>query len=160
MIAGIKATPVRDRLYVDGRLEERTTDWYAQDKKGTVWYLGERTAELNEHGHVTTTSGSWRAGVDGAYAGVQMPAHPVVNEAARQEFLPGEAEDQFQILSLRAHAHTPGASSNQALLTQETTVLEPGVVDHKLYVKGVGTVIDKAVKGPAEQLTLQSVHAG
>jgi hypothetical protein len=44
MITGIRALPVSDRLYLNGVLAERTTDWYAQDKKGTVWYLGEKTA--------------------------------------------------------------------------------------------------------------------
>ena len=46
-IEGVKATSVHDDLYVEGRLEERTTDWYAQDTAGNVWYFGETTAELN-----------------------------------------------------------------------------------------------------------------
>ena len=157
-IVGIKATVVRDRLYLDGRLEERTTDWYAQDRSGNVWYLGERTAELDARGHVIATSGSWKTAVGGAHAGIFMPARPTVGEAGRQEFLSGQAEDQYKVLSLHARVHTPGASSNQALLTQETTALEPGVLDHKLYVKGVGTAIENTIKGPTERLVLQSVR--
>src|SRR6266566_9608452 len=38
-IQGIRCTGVRDRLFLAGRLEERTTDWYAQDVHGTGWYL-------------------------------------------------------------------------------------------------------------------------
>src|SRR3989441_2568257 len=49
-IAGVTCTAVADRLYLGGRLEERTTDWYAQDKAGNVWYFGEATAELDAHG--------------------------------------------------------------------------------------------------------------
>lgn len=160
IIAGVKATVVADRLYLNGRLEERTTDWYAQDKSGNVWYLGERTAELDARGHVKTTSGSWRTGVAGARAGIFMPGHPFVGQAGRQEYLKGQAEDQFKVLSLHAVVHTPGASSQAALLTQETTVLEPGVLDHKLYVKGVGTAIENTVKGPTERLVLQSMQTG
>jgi hypothetical protein len=159
-IAGINATVVHDRLYLDGRLEERTTDWYAQDKSGNVWYLGERTAELDADGHAISATGSWKTGVGGAHAGIFMPGRPVPGEVGRQEFLKGQAEDQFKVLSLHARVHTPGASSNQALLTQETTALEPGVLDHKLYVKGIGTVIENTIKGPTERLVLQSVHAG
>jgi hypothetical protein len=159
-IAGIKATVVADRLYLAGRLEERTTDWYAQDKSGNVWYLGERTAELDARGHVKTTGGSWKTGVGGARAGIFMPGHPFVGQAGRQEYLKGQAEDQFKVLSLHAAVHTPGASSKAALLTQETTVLEPGVLDHKLYVKGVGTAIEDTVKGPTERLVLQSIQTG
>jgi len=158
-IAGIKATVVRDRLYLSGRLEERTTDWYAQDRAGNVWYLGEATATLDARGHVTGTSGSWQTGVGGARAGVFMPGHPSVGETGRQEYLKGQAEDQFKVLSLKAPVHTPGASSGAGLLTQETTALEPGVVDHKLYVRGVGTAIENTVKGPTERLVLESVHA-
>ena len=159
-IAGIKATVVHDRLYLGGRLEERTTDWYGQDNIGNVWYLGESTAQLDPHGHVISSSGSWKTGVRGAHAGIFMPGHPFVGQAGRQEFFKGQAEDQFKVLSLHARVRTPGASSNQALLTQETTALEPGVLDHKLYVRGVGTVIEDTVKGPAERLVLQSVHTG
>src|SRR4051794_36215531 len=50
-IEGVRVTVVRDLLYLRGKLAERTTDWYAQDKKGNVWYFGERTAELDARGH-------------------------------------------------------------------------------------------------------------
>jgi hypothetical protein len=45
VIEGITATAVTDVSTHRGRVLERTTDWYAQDKRGNVWYLGERTAE-------------------------------------------------------------------------------------------------------------------
>lgn len=158
-IAGITSTVVRDRLYLNDVLEERTTDWYAQDKLGNVWYLGERTAELDARGHVRSTSGSWLTGVRDAHAGIFMPGHPSVGDTGRQEYLKGQAEDQFKVLSLHARVHSPGASSSRALLTQETSALEPGVLDHKLYVKGVGTVIEDTIRGPRERLVLQSFHA-
>src|SRR5436305_11156478 len=65
-IRGVITTAVSDRLYLSGRLEERTTDWYAQDARGNVWYFGEDTTELDRHGHVKTREGSWQAGVNGA----------------------------------------------------------------------------------------------
>src|SRR6516164_9446726 len=33
-IDGVRCQVVRDRLYLAGRLGERTTDWYAQDRTG------------------------------------------------------------------------------------------------------------------------------
>ena len=86
LIQGARCTVLEDRLYLSGRLEERTTDWYAQDEKGTVWYFGEDTAELDEQGRVTSREGSWQAGVDGARAGIYMPADPKVGQSVRQEF--------------------------------------------------------------------------
>ena len=146
-ITGIRAAVIHDRLFLNGVLAERTTDWYAQDKQGTVWYLGEKTAEVNAHGKVTSTEGSFMNGREGASGGIFMPAHPVVGESFQQEAFKGQAEDHFRILSLATSITTPAVSSNSAMLTQETTPLERGVVDHKYYVRGVGTVKEQQVAG-------------
>src|SRR5207253_5291768 len=127
------------------RLAERTTDFYAQDRRGNVWYLGEATEELAEHGRVTSREGSWLTGRDGAQPGIYMPAHPAVGSSARQEFYRGHAEDHFRVLDLNASLTTPYASSRHALLTREWTPLEPGAIDHKLYVRGIGTVREETV---------------
>jgi len=151
-IAGARCVEIRDLLYLSGKLEERTTEWYSQDDHGNVWYFGEDTAELDKHGHVTTTSGSWLAGRHGAHAGLFMFARPAAGRSAQQEYLKGEAEDHFQVLSL--HASYQG---KRALLTKEWTPLEPGVIDHKYYVRGLGTVLEQTVKGPVERNVLVSV---
>src|SRR5437667_3268245 len=51
-IDGAPCVVVDDRLQLRGKLEERTTDWYSQDRGGNVWYFGESTAELDAHGRV------------------------------------------------------------------------------------------------------------
>jgi len=158
MIQGVRTTAVDDRLYVRGRLAERTTDWYAQDRAGNVWYYGEDTAELDPHGRVTSTEGTWRAGVNGARAGIYMPAHPHLGGSGIQEYYSGHAEDHFRVVALHAHVATPKLSSARALLTEEWTPLEPGVLDHKFYVRGVGTVLEQTVKGGDERNALVSVH--
>jgi hypothetical protein len=146
-IDGAPCVAVKDKLYLSGRLEERTTDWYSQDRAGNVWYFGEDTAELTPDGRVKNRSGSWRAGVHGAKPGIFMFAHPKVGQSARQEFYKGQAEDHFQVLAV--HKAT--------LLTKEWTPLEPAVIDHKLYRRGVGTVLEQTVKGGDERNTLVSV---
>jgi hypothetical protein len=159
LIAGIRCTAVSDRLYLAGKLEERTTDWYAQDRSGTVWYFGEDTAELDAHGRVTSTEGTWQTGRDGAQAGVFMPATPRIGQAFRQEYLKGHAEDHFQVVSLAASVETPDVSSTKALLTKEWSPLEPGVVDHKLYVRGVGFVAERTIRGGTDHAVLVSRSA-
>lgn len=159
-ILGVKATVLSDRLYLSGRLGERTTDWYAQDRAGNVWYLGEQTAELDSRGRVTSREGTWLAGRDGAQPGIYMPAHPSVGQTGRQEFYKGHAQDQFRVLSLRASVKSPYVASSRALLTEEWTLLEPGVLDHKLYVRGIGTVREETVRGGVERAVLVSVHRG
>jgi hypothetical protein len=157
-IEGVPCVVVEDRLYLRDRLHERTTDWYTQDRRGNVWYFGESTAELDRQGRITSTEGTWQAGRDGAIAGIYMPAHPHVGRTGRQEFYRGHAEDHFEVLSLHANVRVPYMSSSNALLTKEWTPLEPGVVDHKLYIRGIGTVLEQAVKGGAERAELVSVR--
>jgi len=149
-ILGVTTTVVHDRLYLDGKLAEKTTDWYAQNRRGDVVYFGEATRALDRHGRLTDTEGSWQAGVDGARAGIFMPAHPRVGQAFQQEFYKGHAEDHFRIVSKRG----------PFLKTREWTPLEPGVIDAKQYVRGVGTVRESAVKGGDEHLELVSVKRG
>jgi hypothetical protein len=147
IIDGARCRAVTDKLYLSGRLEERTTDWYSQDRAGNVWYFGEDTAELAPNGRVKNREGSWLAGVDGAKPGIFMFAHPKVGQTARQEFYKGHAEDHFEVLAVR----------KTTVLTKEWTPLEPTVIDHKLYRLGVGTVLEQTVKGGDERNTLVSV---
>jgi hypothetical protein len=158
LVAGVRCTVIHDRGYLSGRLAERTTDWYAQDRQGNVWYFGEATAELDAKGRVVSTEGSWRAGVGGARAGIYMPAHPRVGQSYAQEFSKGHAEDHFRVLALAASVTVPYTSSRGALLTEEWTPLERGVLDHKLYVRGIGMVKEQAVKGPPESAALVQVR--
>ena len=160
-ITGIRAAVVADRLFLNGRLAERTADYYAQDKRGTVWYLGENTAELNAQGKVTSREGSFLNGHEGAKGGIFMPANPRVGQSFQQESFKGQAEDRFRILDLATSVTTPAVSSQNAMLTKETTPLEPGVVDHKYYVQGVGNVKEQQVAGsPPERADLVFFRAG
>ncbi|MFL6068694.1 MAG: hypothetical protein ACJ74N_13270 [Gaiellaceae bacterium] len=149
-IRGVECIAVEDRLYAGGQLAERTTDWYAQDAGGNVWYFGEATAELDKAGRVTSREGSWLAGIDGARAGIFMPAHPKAGTSFRQEYYKGQAEDHFQVLSVAANVITPYTASPRALLTKEWTPLEPDTLDHKLYVRGIGLVREETIRGGDE----------
>jgi hypothetical protein len=159
-ILGAQTTVVHDVVFRHGKPREATDDWYAQDKKGDVWYFGENTKELDRHGHVTSREGSWKAGRDAARVGVLMPAHPKVGQTARQEFYKGHAEDHFKVLDTSARVKTPRVSSRHALRTREWTPLEKGVVDNKYYVRGYGDVKERTVKGGTEVLRLVRFHRG
>jgi len=159
-IDGARCVVVSDLLYIRGKLEERTEDYYTQDAKGNVWYFGEKTAELDEQGNVKNTSGSWMAGVQGAKPGIFMFARPRVGQSARQEFLQGEAEDHFQIVAKGVVATVPFKTFHGAMLTKEWTPLEPGVLDHKYYARGIGTVLEQTVKGGTERNELVHFRQG
>jgi hypothetical protein len=156
VLEGITAVAVSDVATHDGKLLEKTTDWYAQDKQGNVWYLGERTAAYS-HGHVDH-SGSWLAGVHDGEPGIVMKAHPQVPDAYRQEFLRGQAEDTAWIVNRGGSFKLPFRVVHNVVTSYEFTVLEPTVLDKKIYAPGLGIVKEEAALGPKETATLVSVH--
>jgi hypothetical protein len=158
-IMGIKCVVVDDRVWAHGKLSEKTFDWYAQDKKGNVWYFGENSKEYKKNGKVST-EGSWEAGKDGAKPGIIMPADPKVGKTYRQEYYEGKAEDMARALKLDGSATVPYGSFNHVLVTNEWTPLEPSVAEHKYYAPGVGNIMEVAVKGPMERLELVDVKTG
>jgi hypothetical protein len=160
IIGGVPCVIISDRLYLSGVLEERTSDYYTQDRQGNVWYFGEDTAELDKNGNVKSTEGSWLTGQDGAQPGIFMQANPTVSQTFRQEYYAGHAEDQFKVVSLASPVTVPYGAFSDALLTQEWTALEPDVLDHKYYAKGVGEVAELSVKGPVERARLVSYTTG
>ena len=160
-IQGVRCHVVHDRVYHGRRLVERTTDWYATDRRGVVRYYGEATAELDGHGNVTSTEGSWQAGRDGARAGISMPAHPRPGQSFFQEHDAGVAEDQFRVLTLRASIGVPFRRfDGDVLETAEWTRLEPGVRDRKWYARGVGQLAEATIRGGSERFELVSFHRG
>lgn len=157
VIDGVLCRVVFDQLFLDGKLAERTYDYYSQDDDGNVWYFGEDTVSLDDQGHLTDTSGSFRAGVNGAQPGVFMEAHPELGRWFRQEWAKGEAEDAFRVVDRSTTVKVPFGTFRHALRTEEQTALEPDVLDNKYWVRGIGQVEEVSVKGPLEKLLLVSV---
>jgi hypothetical protein len=157
-ILGINATVIHDTLTINGEKAEETDDWYAQDRQGNVWYLGEATKEFDETGKVVSTEGSWEAGVDGAVAGIYMPVDPQVGQSFSQEFYKGHAEDHFVVLLRNATVKVAYGSFRGALLTAEWTPLEPNALGEKFYVKGVGQVMERSLAGESEKMELVALR--
>lgn len=159
LIDGVSATVVRDTVKVNGELVEDTFDWYAQDLKNRVWYLGEATKEY-ENGQVVSTEGSWEAGVDGAKAGIIMFAHPEVGEPYRQEFYAGHAEDQAKFLTLNTRVATQAGVFTHVRMTEDTTPLDPAIAEIKFYAPGVGIVLEFDLAPEAGRTELLRFTAG
>jgi len=88
--------------------------------------------------------------------GIVMTAHPQVGDTHRQEYLKGEAEDQYWLVDLAQRVRTPFVTTSHAVLTLEWTRLEPGVIDRKYFVRGIGLVAELSAQGPRE--TARLVH--
>jgi hypothetical protein len=156
VVEGITARVVSDVATHDGTLLEKTFDWFAQDKQGNVWYLGEDTTAYGRNGK-TDTSGSWEAGVNDAEPGLIMEANPQIPDGYRQEYLAGEAEDTAWISGQGGSVKVPYGTVRNVLTTLEATQVEPGIYDQKIYAPGLGIVVEQSLTGPMEYAKLVSV---
>ncbi|CAN5491400.1 hypothetical protein BH20ACT2_BH20ACT2_17830 [soil metagenome] len=158
-IQGISATIVRDTVYVGGELVEDTFDWFAQDRDGNVWYLGEDVKDY-ERGEVVSTAGSFEAGSDGALAGIVMPTEPRVGHAFRQELYPGEAEDMAEILQVDARSTVAAGTYDDVVVTRDWNPLDPHPIEEKHYARGVGLIFETHTRGPAGSVELLEFTPG
>jgi hypothetical protein len=156
---GIQARVVRDVVSRKGEPVEVTDDWYAQDDLGNIWYLGEDTAEY-ENGKVVSREGSFEHGVDGAYAGVIMPANPEAGLCYRQEYYKGQAEDGGCILSVGEQAEASAGHFSDVVITKEFVPLEPRVLELKFFAKGVGPVQAIGISGGRDREDLVRFRRG
>ena len=154
-ILGVTATVVRDIVTVHGKAVEKTFDWYAQDRDGNVWYMGEDTGEY-KNGKKLNSEGSWEAGVDEAQPGIFMTAPPTVSDAYRQEFYAGEAEDMFWVVEVGLTHDVPAGHFNHVVHTLEWSPAEPHVVGEKYFAPGVGQIGEANLAGGKELFGLVS----
>ena len=158
---GVRARVVHDAVTEEGKPVEITDDWYAQDRCGNVWYFGEDTKEY-ENGKVVSTEGSFEAGVDGAQAGVIVPAQPRPGMRYRQEYYAGHAEDRGEVFSLTERAEVPFGYFRQGrvLMTRDLNPLEPRILEYKFYARGVGPVLAIGVSGGSDREELVRYERG
>jgi len=155
-IMGIDAVVVLDQVFAGGKPEERTFDWYAQDKDGNVWYFGENSRNY-EHGHWVRDDGSWTAGVGNGKPGIIMLAHPRRGDAYRQEYSPGHAVDQAKVLGKGGPLDTALRSFGQTLLTREYSAIDKQY-EKKWYARGAGVVQEDALTKSKEHSELVAVR--
>jgi hypothetical protein len=158
---GVEALVVRDSVTEHGVPVEVTDDWYAQDAEGNVWYLGESTAEY-ENGKVSSRAGSFEAGVDGAQAGIAIPANPAPGMSYRQEYYEGEAEDEGAVITVgEEQVEVPfGYFPDDVLMTRDLVPTEPKVQELKFYAKGVGPLLSIHTDGDGGRAELVDYTAG
>jgi hypothetical protein len=136
-VAGVQATVVDTR----GATGD-STDFYAQDRGGNVWWLGR--------------DGVWRAGEDGAEAGLAMPRHPRIGDGWRTAFLAGVVEDHTEVTATDAAFSTPAGSFTDVVQLETGSPLEPDRSSQDSYARGVGLVRTVATDGPAYLAVLVS----
>ena len=120
-VDGVQALVVYDTDDPGSQPSKATRDYYAQDKHGNVWSVGELTTQVvrDRQGKVVkvTHEGSWEAGVNGAKPGLVMKAHPRVGDDYFREHAPGVALDSAAVTTadnaLRPSADVPPRPGDQ-----------------------------------------------
>jgi hypothetical protein len=153
MANGIEARVVHVVDTERGQKIEETFDYYAQDRAGNVWYLGEDTTFFKD-GKPYFKADTWQAGVDRAQPGVIMPARPRIGQRFRQEYSKGVAQDRVRVLGRVQQVEVPHRRFKRALLFEETTPLEPKILDLFFFARNVGLVLAVEVSGGAERAEL------
>jgi len=145
-VDGVDTRIVEEREWSDGQLAEVSRNYFAVDKTtNDIYYFGEET-DTYKDGKIADHGGSWRSGNNGAHYGLFMPAKPAVGQKYYQEVAPKEAMDRAQIVSLIEKVTVPAGTFEKCLETEETTPLEAGSKENKLYAPGIGLLVDGDLK--------------
>jgi hypothetical protein len=152
-IAGVRAVVGWDRdLNEDGVVEENELIFFAQDRDGTVWHLGQYP-EIYD-GDQFEGAAPWLVGyLEGAKAGVVMHAEPRVGDPAySQGFAPAPYfwEDFGRVYRTGQETCVPVDCYTDVLVTEEFEPRKPGAFQLKFYAPGVGYV-RVGWRGPKEE---------
>jgi len=137
-IDGVEVTALEVKEYEGDELVERTLDYFAQHRDGSVWYFGERIDNY-EGGKVKGHEGQWLAGEGNAAPGVYLPAQPAVGQMFAQEQAPGVAEDRSTILATGAEVTTPAGHFTGCIRVKDFDPRSKGE-EFKFYCPKVGIV--------------------
>lgn len=141
-VAGVETRVVEERETREGEIVEISRNFFAVcGPTNDVFYFGE-DVDLYKGGKVVDHEGSWTAGTAGAKPGLFMPSRALLGARCYQEMAPGVAMDRIEIVSDSVSLKTPAGEFHDCLKTEETTPLEPGVKDHKIYARGIGMIQD------------------
>lgn len=157
-IDGVNAVVVWERDFVDEDLEESELAFFAQDKTGTVWHLGEYT-EVWENGKELVGGQAWLVGhLAGAKAGIFMPANPVAGTRSYSEgFAPAPYywSDKAQVEKVDQETTVPAGHYTNILVIKEFNDREPAAGQLKYYARGIGNVrIGWTGKDPSQETLL------
>jgi hypothetical protein len=128
VVEGVATTA---RVAVEGR--RTTTDWYAQDTAGNVWWFGR--------------AGEWRAGADGAEAGLAMAASPRLGDGYRTAYDEGVIEDRATVASIDGTVTLPVGTYRDVVVIEVRSTVPTSTTHELTYARDVGLVEDDTTGG-------------
>jgi hypothetical protein len=145
-VAGVRTTAVDVRQWEDGVLVARTTGYYAQDRAGNVWQLGERIDAV-EDGKVIGLDRQWIAGRKGARRSLVMPAEPRRGQRFRSAQAPGAAPLRSTVVAVDAKVTTPGGRFTGCLKRRDRRQGRGSHAEVRVFCANVGLVREELSSG-------------
>jgi hypothetical protein len=140
-IDGVRTLVIWEKDYTAGELGESELAFFAQDKAGNVWLLGEYPEEYENSKVVDAPT--WISGRKGAHAGIAMLANPKVGSPDyAQGFAPPPVEfiDRARVYKKGQKACVPVKCYRDVLVIEEFEKGVPGVFHLKYYAPKVGLI--------------------
>ena len=140
-IDGVRTLVIWEKDYTAGKLGESEIAFFAQDKAGNVWLVGEYPEEYENGKFVDAPT--WISGQKGARAGIAMLANPKVGSADyAQGFAPAPVEfkDRARVYKKGQKTCTPLKCYQDVLVIEEFEKGVAGVFHLKYYAPNVGLV--------------------
>jgi hypothetical protein len=145
LVDGVETRIVEERESKNGKLVEISRNFFGFNTADRgVYYFGEEV-DIYRDGKVVGHEGAWESGKNGARFGLAMPGEVELRARYYQEVAPGVAMDRAEIAGLHETLKTPAGEFNDCLKVAETTPLEKGAKEYKLYAPGVGLIKDASL---------------
>lgn len=142
IIDGVETRVVEEKESKAGKLIEVSRNYFALDKRNNdVYYFGE-AVDIYKNNKIISNEGAWESGKDGAKFGLMVPGKIHVGKKFYQEMAPEIAMDRAEIISNSEMLDTPAGKFENCLKIEETTPLESGTKEYKIYAPGVGLIED------------------
>ncbi len=144
MVDGVLTRVLEERERVDGSLVEVSRNYLVEClDTGDIYYFGEDI----EDGSGTPLPESWRAGMNGARAGLIFPGGAyLLGSRYYQQVAPGVSLDRGENVAMGLEVSVPAGEFSHCVLVLETDEQEDPKGKHpeeKVYCPGIGIVMDE-----------------
>jgi hypothetical protein len=144
-IGNVETRMVTEDESVNGSLIEKSRNFFAFCKEtSSMYYFGEEV-DIYKDGKIVDHEGQWLAEGQNK-PGVDMPGLALLGARFYQEVAPTVAQDRIEIISIGETYEVPAGSFKNCMRTEETSPLEPGDIEYKVFAPGVGLLQDEAAK--------------
>ncbi|MFZ2404722.1 MAG: PepSY domain-containing protein [Methylobacter sp.] len=142
VVAGVRCRVILEFDYSNGKVIEKELAFFAQDKRGNVWHLGQYYEVYEDDDFVGGRI--WYAGnPTGAKAGIMMPADPQLGTPSYSEGYappPFNWTDSGHVYQMGQKTKVPTGSYDDVLVIEEFDAEHPGDFQLKYYARGVGNI--------------------